>query len=310
MKKAITVLAILLLAAIVSIYFFIPGNIKISYANSVDVSDKRALDFLSSAEGWSKWFPGEKDDRRRAFIFNKQRFLPGTSFHDAVNVNLEGDGLSAVTQIQLLPLKKDSVKLIWELSLDGSMNPFRRIKQYRAAVEIKENIKIVLDHFVAWVDKTENVYGVHIEHGKIQDSVLLSTRTIFNHYPSDSEVYNLLQKLRIYFEKFDARETGIPMLNVTNMEKAVYQTQVAIPIDKDVPETEAIRMKYMFKGNALTTDVKGGVYKINQALNALETYRRDYALLSPAIPFQSMITDRIKQKDSTMWVTRIYYPVY
>ena len=35
----------------------------------------------------------------------------------------------------------------------------------------------------------------------------------------------------------------------------------------------------------------------------------DYHLTSPAISFQSLVTDRQVEKDSLKWITKIYYPI-
>ena len=34
----------------------------------------------------------------------------------------------------------------------------------------------------------------------------------------------------------------------------------------------------------------------------------DNALSSPAIPFESLVTNRMQEPDTSKWVTKIYYP--
>jgi hypothetical protein len=58
------------------------------------------------------------------------------------------------------------------------------------------------------------------------------------------------------------------------------------------------------------TEVRGGDYTVNQALEHLQEYMNDYQRATMAIPFQSWVTDRSAEKDTTKWVTKIYYPVY
>ena len=62
-------------------------------------------------------------------------------------------------------------------------------------------------------------------------------------------------------------------------------------------------------GNILITEVKGGSNKINNAYKQIRNYISDYNRIAPAIPFESLVTDRSKEPDSSKWVTRIYYPV-
>jgi hypothetical protein len=65
----------------------------------------------------------------------------------------------------------------------------------------------------------------------------------------------------------------------------------------------------MVLGDILVTEVRGGPHHIKKGLQQLEYYLNDYQRTSPAIPFESLITDRSIQPDTAQWVTRIYYPV-
>jgi hypothetical protein len=62
-------------------------------------------------------------------------------------------------------------------------------------------------------------------------------------------------------------------------------------------------------GNMLVTEVKGGQIEVNKASVQLLNYISDYNRTAPAIPFESLVTDRRKEPDSSKWITRIYYPV-
>ena len=53
----------------------------------------------------------------------------------------------------------------------------------------------------------------------------------------------------------------------------------------------------------------GGNQMIEQGLKQTEKYIRDYRRSIIALPFQSLETDRLKETDSTKWITKIYYPV-
>ena len=62
-------------------------------------------------------------------------------------------------------------------------------------------------------------------------------------------------------------------------------------------------------GNILITEVKGDNKEIQKAYTQIQHYISDYKRIAPAIPFESLVTDRRKQPDSSQWVTKIYYPV-
>jgi len=66
----------------------------------------------------------------------------------------------------------------------------------------------------------------------------------------------------------------------------------------------------MIRGNILVAEIKGGIYSVNEAERQLVNYANDYKKISPAIPFQSLVTNRQLEPDTSKWVTRLYYPIF
>jgi hypothetical protein len=65
----------------------------------------------------------------------------------------------------------------------------------------------------------------------------------------------------------------------------------------------------MILGYILVGEVKGGMVTVAAAEKRMADYAFDHQKTAPAIPFQSLITDRMQEKDTGKWITRIYYPV-
>jgi hypothetical protein len=65
----------------------------------------------------------------------------------------------------------------------------------------------------------------------------------------------------------------------------------------------------MVLGNILVAEVKGGVYTAEKAIEVLSVYANDKKRISPAIPYQSLVTDRMQVSDTSKWITRLFYPV-
>jgi len=62
-------------------------------------------------------------------------------------------------------------------------------------------------------------------------------------------------------------------------------------------------------GFILEGEVKNGPYTIDAAMEQLEVYRADHQYTSPAIPYQLLVTDRLKETDTSKWITKLYYPI-
>jgi hypothetical protein len=66
----------------------------------------------------------------------------------------------------------------------------------------------------------------------------------------------------------------------------------------------------MILGSLLSATITGGPEKVRIAEQELENYVKDQQLVSPAIPFQSLVTDRRQLADSTQWISKVNYPIF
>jgi hypothetical protein len=201
--------------------------------------------------------------------------------------------------------------ILWNAEELSSHNPFRRFIQYRHAKKTEKNMNAILQSMKAFLQKKENIYGFDIKETLVKDSVLISTRRKFDHYPNAQEVDTMIQRLKKHIIQNNAIEKNLPMLNVLKFDSFHYEAMTAIPVDKELPKTSEFAPKYLLKGGyILEAQVQGGPFTIENSLKEFENYRSDYKLTAPAIPYQSLVTDRVKEADTTKWITRLYYPVY
>jgi hypothetical protein len=45
-------------------------------------------------------------------------------------------------------------------------------------------------------------------------------------------------------------------------------------------------------------------------MGQMKNYISDYQRTVMAIPFQSLVTDRRKEADTTKWLTKLYFPIF
>jgi hypothetical protein len=160
------------------------------------------------------------------------------------------------------------------------------------------------------MQKEENIYGLQIQNTTLEDTILVARKQTTKISPGTNEIYSMLASLKNYIKAQNAKPTGRPMLNITKMDENEFQTMVAIPIDKSLPSKGDIMQKKMVPGNFLTAEVTGGEYTVNRAMEQIRFYMNDHNMVAPAIPFQSLITDRTSEPDTSKWVTKLYAPVY
>lgn len=261
---------------------------------------------LSSASNWQKWWPADSP-----LNFNGKSYKIIASNMNLFDIQVNSGNDTMKSRLALLFLSNDSSLVTWQAETEKSTSPFTRFFRYKEAKEIERDMTEILTSLRDFAEKTENIYGFDVKRAIVTDSVLVSTRSSFDHKPGVHEVDNMIQRLKIYIAQHGAVEKNLPMLNVRKIDSSHYEVMTAIPVDRELPATKEFAPKFLFKGgNILEAEIKGGPATIETAFDQLENYRVDYKFTTPAIPFQSLVTDRVKEPDTTKWITRLYYPVF
>ncbi len=301
---------------LVSIYFLIPAKINFGKIVYIHTNINVASRFITNESKWQKWWPSDssaqiasgKEISKIQYNYNNYLYTINRKVPEGFHITVENKSIRANSFLQIISINPDSVVLIWKGEMTGSANLFKKISNYWNAKKIKSNMSEVVQSAKAFLENKEKIYGLHIVQEKVKDTLLISTKYFSNTFPSTEIMYNLIQKLRLYISSSGALETNHPMMNII-ADGGIYKMMIAIPINKLIAGNEEYFFKRMVAGNILVAEVLGGNYTINEALGKIKTYMDDKHLVSPAISFESLVTDRSKESDTAKWITRIYYPV-
>ena len=312
MKKFILVLILLIAIAAGCIYLLIPSTIVISRSINISASDKALMRKLGRAEDWNEWWPGNKNknDILASYPLDGFLFTPGAPKPLSVPLTIDANHFTTSAELTLIGKTADSTTVNLETRIISSSDPFKRVNAYYESKKLQKAFDDILVALKKGYSATATLYGFEIRKEKVKDSILVSTFKDVQGYPSIDKIYSLIDQLRDYAKANNATVTGYPMLNIYNTDTTNYVARVALPVDKKLPTSGNISYKWMLGGgNILVTDVKGGQQEIDRAYKRLSDYVSDYSRTAPAISFQSLVTDRRAERDSSKWVTKIYYPV-
>jgi len=311
MKKWITGFLILMVAILAWIYFFIPNSISVRHTETFEANDKASFRTLLDINAWNQWWPGEKKmlNGRRHFYYHGYFYTIIDQKLNALVIAIANDDVQATTTLNFFSDNNSEVVLFWEGVVPSTLNPVSRVKNYFNAKSIQRDMTAILKKITGYLSKGEHNYKVPIREEKVKDSLLISTSDSSIGYPTTIFIYNLIDELRNYASHQKAVVTGLPMLNISTADSVHFFTRVALPVDRKLPSSGRITYKWMLGGgNILVTEITGGPYTINKAITEIELYMEEHRRTAPAIPFQSLVTDRTKEPDTAKWVTRIYYP--
>lgn len=306
MKKILIALVLLLVFALAALYLFIPGKIKTETSISLKAALPGISRFLINDNNWSKWWPG-----KTPFTYNEQTYTIRGKIFNAFDIGVQKDKDTLDSRMELILIKSDTMTISWSAEQQTNRNPFKRFSDYREAKATEKNMRAILNNMKAYLEKPENIYGLTVIDTIVMDSVLVSTRRSFDQKPSVGDIYAMIQSLKKYIAQNDAIEKNSPMLNILKIDNSHYEVMTAIPVDRELPETNEFASKFLLKGgHVLEAQIQGGPATIEKLYLEFENYYSDYKYTSPAIPYQLLVTDRVKETDTTKWITKLYYPVF
>lgn len=307
LKTFFLLLSILLILTIFVFYLFIPSTIKISEVTATNCPANAAVRHLNNITEWAKWWPNSSE-KNGSYSYNGYSFTPHRGLLNTLAVDVKKGFDTLDSYLSIMPAGRDSVLITWQGVKRSSINPFERFANYDDAESISATIARLLSDLKSFLGKAENVYGSKITETTVKDTLLFSAKQTLRRYPSTSDIYSLISKIRMEIEKQNAGETGYPMLNISRSDSS-YVLYVAIPVNKVMSNADGCKFKIMIPGNILVTEVKGGEKTTDEALKQLSNYVNDRSLQTPAIPFASLVTERNKEPDTSKWITKVYYPI-
>ena len=308
MKKIFFTILILLILAFSVIQFIIPSRIRITGSNNIELAPLSLQRGITNADNWGQWFPGEL--KSGSYSTEEITVTPLQKNVSSIKIKVLVKETSFTGSIGNLSSENEE-KLFYSVEADEeSTGPVSRIDQYLKAKKVKQHLETILEKMETFLTDNKNIYGFPLQMGKVKDSTLISAKITTSGYPKTAEIYGLIDDLHQYIAQHNGIIRDSAMLNIFPLQENNHQVMVAIPLERDIPSTEKFTIKKMVLGNLLQTEVKGGPYTIQKGEQALQNFINDYRRESPAIPFQSLITDRRKVTDTSLWITRLSYPVF
>jgi effector-binding domain-containing protein len=315
MNRWLSASCILLVLVIAAIYIFIPSQLTITLLAPTKCNVFGADRILGNTGKWSKWWPenvegpGGPDKGTGGLEYDGVNYQPGKRLMRSVEINID-DKESMSGMLSVFPAPHiDSCYLQFQFGQRVSLNPLKRIHQYREAQHLKVDIEIVLDRFRTYLQNMQNVYGLTMVEESTPGSLVEQTTRVVGEYPNTDTIYMEVGKLERFLAAHGSKKAGVPIMNITALANGRFKLRVALPTDKVIPNSGNIESAEVPTDKFLQADVHGGEGAVRAAFGNMENYISDYGRTIVAIPFASLITDRRLERDSAKWVTRIYYPL-
>lgn len=313
MKKWLLTLLVIIGILLMASFIFFPREKKGSDTEKFNCNINSLNRFIMNQDNWAKWWPGKVEHNvasgKNIFSYNGYHYTIIEKRYNSFVMQTKGNNLDLNSSVFFIPVSIDTIQAEWKYSLQTTSNPVYKMNLYWQSKKIDKNIAGILASMKAFLDNPDKVYGMHIDQVIVKDTILVTTNFKSGEYPSTETIYNYINGIKDYISSHNARETNSPMLHVLE-DSGRFNIQVAIPVNQVIEGDNTYFVKRMVPGKILVAGVRGGVYTANHALKEMGFYLIDNHLSSPAIPFESLITNRMQEHDTTKWITKIYYPIF
>ena len=309
MKKWIVIICLVITGIALASWFLMTNTKSFNYNVSAGSTKSAASRMIINKSKWQFWWPGEKIDDS-TYRFQNCTYRIEKLLLNGIKTSIFNDKDTLNGFLEIADYKNDSTQFIWTSGFTFSSNPVKRFREQTQLKIITNNVEELLNNMANFFDSQEKVYGMKIVEQMVSDSSLISTKNTFSNYPTTEEVYSLIHSLENYIEQKNGEQVNFPMLNVHKDGPERYEAMVALPTKSDLPTQGKFQLKKMVLGKILMAEIRGGEHTIVKGEEELRNYVNDYKKLSPAIPFQSLVTNRQRESDTLKWVTRLYYPIF
>ncbi|MHB1177210.1 MAG: hypothetical protein ACYCZO_02655 [Daejeonella sp.] len=316
MRKLLFAMSALCLILLAGVYIFIPNQIIVSKTEEVESSERIIIEYLNHSNKRRRWWPSRGKEDTSTISDSSILEYEGYSFdfqdpgYNSNQVLISTNNFKTNSVITWTTHHNNMIKIGWSTSIPASYNPIKRFLLYQQARNIKAHMVLIMEHLLSFIVSSKNVYGFNFERQTVQDTILAKSSMVSQSYPETPQIYKLINSVKEYVKKQNATQVNLPMLNISKNEQGAYQTMIALPISKVIKPDTDILINRMVAGNILVAEIKGGPHTITEGFLQMNAYMKDFKLTSPAIPFESLITDRSTEPDTSKWITKIYYPIY
>lgn len=305
MKKLLLFGFLLLTVLVTAIYIFIPAQLHISQFISIGVS-KNGAERVLRDEQKLKTALGIANGNNKVLVYNNDTLLVTENLYNAIKLSLN----TSPTLLHFVNIRKDSTAFQWDADLNAGNSPISRVMAYKKALGIKKSMVGILGQLQHFLEQKEHIYGINISRVSTKDTLLVSTKKNFSSKPTTPQIFDLINTVQQFITSKGGIKNGNPIYHISKNADNNYGLMVAVPTNKILANEASFSFIRMIPGSFMTTEVTGGEYSVDLAKEKMQQYFTDYGHVSMAIDFNMLVTDRMRETDTSKWVTRIYLPVY
>ncbi|MDX2001980.1 MAG: SRPBCC family protein [Chitinophagales bacterium] len=337
--KALKIVLLVILSLILLITiagFIMPRQMHVEYTGQVNAPIDQVYRAVSDLRTWGKWDAWSKNDPEQKVTFegpdggvgqirkwegkkNGEGSMTIVSTRENQEMVSEldfGFGGKPTSTIYFVDKGGNATEVRWVMDNDLGMNPFVRlmmgmfkgamVNDFKTSLEgldtyLKTNPTTASNNTVAKpqvIDLQEQWFATVSKKNVAFDNISESLGSMYG-------------SIGAFLAQSKVEPTGPPSAFYTNynIEKRMMDIEAALPISGKIDAKNGILVRPLGHKKAVMLEYHGAYDKMDAAHDQLQAYITDNKLTIVGAPWETYVSDPMMEKDTSKWLTNIYYPV-
>jgi len=332
-KRILIVLAIVI-ALVLVIGLFMPRQVHMERSMLMKAPAKYAFDQVNTLKNWPNWSPWSKLDPKMVVTYSgpssgkDARYdwtsekgdvgngsltivesIPDSLVKTEMDFKGHGKGTSSFTFNKTL----DGTKVTWSFDSDMGMNPLMHIMGAMMDGMMGKSFDAGL---TAMKDIVEKMPAMPTSNYKVEETTSQDMHILTMNYkgPSTSaEIGKACKdaygKISEYIKKNNLKGVGSAFAIYNNFSASTVDMDPGMAVDQPAKGEGDIKASEMKAGNALKVSYMGPYSGLGGVHMAINQYAKDHNKQIAGAPWEVYVSDPMTEKDSTKYMTEVYYPV-
>jgi effector-binding domain-containing protein len=324
LRKALAGVLIIIILFL-TIGFFLPKRIDTSKSISIQAPIDYVFEELNEVERWSNWSYAQITNRTLQITYGERKSGKGASFkwsHGKAFIRESTPNISLTADVQLqsdtvkysykLKQMGDTTVLTTNLKRDNVGNLFERWYSLffptaysgKALNNELQRIKLIAEgkpifSILITLESLAPTYYIHLSK-KVNQNNIREMR---------SEKILMYEELKKVLSNSKTQRIAPPFCIYPNINQESTDIICAFTISPDARFPENFPVLQHYSGAAVRGIHNGGHYSLKKTHEELLSYIRYKNYEKNGVPWEAYLSDITNEKDSSYWVTEVYYPV-
>jgi effector-binding domain-containing protein len=327
--KLVVVFVVLIILFLVGAYM-LPSELHITKSVFIRSSPEVIFEQVNNLKNWEKWSPWENIDTTMDLKYFGNPTGEGSGFewksdnsdvgsgrliidaskpYDSINTEIEL-GRKEKGIASFLFQKNDTGSFItWDFRLNLGNNPFSRYFGLFRKGKLEDSFQLGLLSLKKVSENMTISLSLKIFQMKFGGFTYLGIREKVNPSEMVGKTSKSIRVLRDYISKKELKITLSPFRLFNSISKKEIDLTTGIPVEKADSAQDSIIVGHILPCKVAFVNYIGSYSGLNNGHEAIKKWIDVNKRKIIGSPFELYITDSLNEKDSTRWLTKIFYPI-